>query len=219
MDIVEKHLQEIFEEVMEQKNISYERLAVSTNIPERYIVSIQNLDLKHLPAAPYVRGYLQKICETLGLNFEEIWKQYEKELSHKTSGAFDKLPINRFAIHKINRKNIAFGVAAVIILIFLALNFNNFFGKPLLKITNPSEALTTISETPINLAGMINSSDKLTINGKEIIADGNGKFETAYELQPGLNTIEFKVKKIMGGENSEIRQVMFEATATNPLTY
>jgi len=214
MDATEKSLLDIFEEAMEQKNISYEKLALLTNIPERYIVSLQNLDLKHLPALPYVRGYLQKICEVLGLNFEQIWKQYKTELSHKTSGAFDKLPINRFAIQKINRKNVFYGIVAAIILVFAALNFNNFFGKPLLEISNPKETLTTSTEAVINLSGKVNPGDKLVINEREVISDSFGNFESEYELQPGLNTIDFKAKKLMGKENSQIRQVIFEATST-----
>lgn len=214
MDATEKSLLDIFEEAMEQKNISYEKLALLTNIPERYIVSVQNLDLKHLPALPYVRGYLQKICEVLGLNFEQIWKQYKTELSHKTSGAFDKLPINRFAIQKINRKNVFYGIVAAIILVFAALNFNNFFGKPLLEISNPKETLTTSTEAVINLSGKVNPGDKLVINEREVISDSFGNFESEYELQPGLNTIDFKAKKLMGKENSQIRQVIFEATST-----
>lgn len=210
----EKHLQEIFDDAMKQKNISYEKLAVLTNVPERYIVALQNIETKNLPAFPYVRGYLKKICETLGLNFDEIWKQYKTELTHKTSGAFDKLPSNRFAIRKIDRKKIAYGVVAAIMLIFLGLNFNNFFGKPILKITSPSEALSTSSESSINLAGMIDPNDKLTINGKEVVTESNGNFNSTYELQPGLNTIEFKVKKLLGGENSNTRQIFLEATTT-----
>ncbi len=199
---------------MKQKNISYEKLAILTEIPERYIVALQNTEIKNLPAFPYVRGYLKKICEILGLNFAEIWKKYKNELSHKTSGAFDKLPANRFAIRKINRKKIAFGAVLAILIISLGINFNNFFGKPLLRIDNPSEALSTSQESSINLSGTINPADKLTINGKEVIAGNNGNFTFPYELQPGLNTVEFKVKKIMGGENSEVRQILFEATST-----
>ena len=219
MDTTEKSLLNIFEEAMEQKNISYEKLALLTNIPERYIVSVQNLDLKHLPALPYVRGYIQKICEVLGLNFEQIWKQYKAELSHKTSGAFDKLPINRFAIQKINRKNVFYGIVGAVILVFIALNFNSLFGKPLLEISNPKEALTTSTEAAVNLSGKINPGDKLIVNDKETVTDTFGNFETIYELQPGLNTIEFKVKKLMGKENSQIRQIIFEAASTTELMY
>lgn len=211
----EKNLQTIFEETLEQKNLSHDKLAAITGIPRKYIIAIQNLELNMLPSAPYVRGYLKKICEVLGLNFNEVWKIYEKELGHKTSGTFDKLPINRFAIHKINKKSIMLGLIAAVLIIFFISNFNIFFGKPDLNIENPKEAITTMSEPAIDLTGNINPKDKLTINDKEVVTDLNGNFESIYELQPGLNTINFKVKKILGKENTEIRQVMFEATSTS----
>ena len=219
MEETGKSLQTIFEETLEQKNLSHDKLANITAIPRRYIIAIQNLELNVLPSSPYVRGYLKKICEVLGLNFNEIWKIYEQELKHKTSGAFDKLPINRFAIHKINKKSVAGGVFAVILMIFLISNFNNFFAKPFLNRTNPKEAITTTSEYSIDLLGAINPKDKLTINDREIVTDVYGNFESIYELQPGLNTINFKVKKILGKENLEIRQVMFQATTTEQLYY
>jgi cytoskeletal protein RodZ len=210
----EKNLQTIFDEAMKQKNISYEKLAILTNIQEKYIIALQNMDTKNLPAFPYVRGYLKKICGILEINFEELWKEYKKELNYKTSGAFDKLPSNRFTIKKISKKNVAFAVTAIILLIFLILNFNNLFGKPPLTITFPSQAISTSSDASINLTGIINPSDKLTINDKEITTDSNGNFQSIYELRPGLNTIKFKVKKMAGPENSEIRQVILEATTT-----
>jgi len=210
----EKSLQTIFEETLEHKNLDHDKLAHLTNIPRRYIIAIQNLELNMLPASPYVRGYLKKICEILGLNFNDIWKIYEKELKHKSSGAFDRLPVNRFAIHKINKKSLAFIIVAIILVVFFAFNFNAFFAKPALNIINPKEAITTAFESNINLIGSINPQDKLTINDREIVTDLYGNFESAYELQPGLNTIIFKVKKIFGKENNEIRQIMLEASTT-----
>lgn len=214
-----KSLQTIFEETLEQKNLSHDKLANITAIPRRYIIAIQNLELNMLPSSPYVRGYLKKICEVLGLNFNDIWKIYEQELKHKTSGAFDKLPTNRFAIHKINKKSVVGVVVAIVLIIFLISNFNNFFAKPYLNIENPKEAITTTSEPSINLMGAINPKDKLTINDREVVADSYGNFESIYELQLGLNTINFKVKKILGKENTEIRQIMFGAPTTTEQLY
>jgi len=210
----EKSLQTIFEETLEQKNLNHDKLANLTSIPRRYIIAIQNLELSMLPSSPYVRGYLKKICDVLDLNFNDIWKIYEKELRHKSSGAFDTLPTNRFAIHKINKKSLAGTLILAVLLIFIISNFNDFFAKPYLNIENPKEAITTTSEPEIDLIGSIDPKNKLTINDREVVTDINGNFESIYELQTGLNTINFKVKKIFGKENSEIKQVMLEATTT-----
>ena len=151
----EKTLQVIFEEALEQKNLNQDKLSMITEIPKRYILAIQNTELNKLPSAPYVRGYLKKICEVLGLNFPEMWEIYKKELSHKTSGAFDKLPINRFAIHRLNRKSAITATVGMVIFIFLAMNFNKFFGKPYLNIETPKDTITSTNEPVINLSGKI----------------------------------------------------------------
>ena len=90
---------------------------------------------------------------------------------------------------------------AVILVIFLISNFNNFFTKPYLSIENPREAIITTYEPSINLFVNINPKDKLTINDREIVTDAYGNFESIFYLQYGLNTINFKVKKILGKEN------------------
>ncbi len=215
----EKTLQIILGEALEQKNLTYEKLSAMTEIPRHYLIALQNGELNKLPAAPYVRGYIKKICEILNLNFDEIWVIYKKELNHKTSGAFDKLPINRFAIHKVNRKNIITSAIVLTFILFLSINFNNFFGKPYLNIMNPKENIIATSDPVINLMGQVNEKDKLTINDREIITDTEGNFEVIYELQPGLNTIEFKVRKILGKENSEIRQIIFELATTTDFQF
>lgn len=210
----EKSLQSLFEEAIERKNLSYQKISELTNIPEKYILAIQNTELNKLPAFPYIRGYLKKICRVLELDFDNIWNTYKKELGRKTSGAFDKLPTNRFAIQKINKKSLFAGVVFVILLAFFIINFNNFFGKPYLEVTSPKDSLTTTSESKMNLVGRIDPSNKLTINDKEVVTDFNGNFEYPYELSSGINTVKFTVKKLLGGENTQVKQIVSQASTT-----
>ncbi|MBU4348347.1 helix-turn-helix domain-containing protein [Patescibacteria group bacterium] len=205
-----ENLQTIFEEALKEKDLTYKKLSILTSVPEKFIIALKNMETHKLPATPYIRGYLEKICEVLDLNLQDIWTVYKEGIEHKSSGSFDKLPTNRFVIQKLNKKTVISFLTAIIIIIFFASNFNNFFSKPYLKITNPKDSLMVVSEPLINLTGQIRSVDKLTINGEEVVANPAGDFELAYELQLGLNTIEFKVKKILGKENSQIKQIIFE---------
>ena len=101
-----KDLKTLLNDALELRNVNHEKLAQLTGVPERFLWAIQNLEIDKLPSLPYVRGYIKKISEALDLNHEELWGLYRKELEYKTSGAYDKLPANRFAIKHLSKHSI-----------------------------------------------------------------------------------------------------------------
>jgi len=207
---MDKNLKTILAGAMEVKNLSPAKVAQETNIPERYISALQNLEIDKLPAIPYVRAYLKKIAEVLNLNYEELWVLYEKELSHKTSGAFDTLPTNRFAIHSLDKKVVVIGIVFLLFVIYVLTNAGNFLGTPPLEVFNPKASTIAVFESSISLEGKINPKDKLIINGEEVINDEAGDFQTIFNLQPGLNTIEFKVRRFLGKETTITKRILYQ---------
>lgn len=206
----QKDFKTLLSEAMELKNMNWAKLSQLTGIPDRYLAAFQTLNIRQLPAAPYVRGYLHKIALVLHLNAEELWQLYKKELAPKTSGALDKLPSNRFAIQSLNKNWVIAAVIVVLALLYLLINASNIFGAPALKIISPEASIVSVTEPVINLVGRFDYKDKLTINGQETLGNESGEFQTDFYLQPGLNTIEFKVKRFLGKETVILRQVLYE---------
>ncbi len=197
------------------KNLTLEKLSHLTGIAEHHLTAIEAMDFSRLPAAPYVRGYLKKIAVTLGMNHEELWKMYERELTYKRSGAFDRLPTNRFKIEPLKKGYVVGGIIIAIVMGYLGFAARVFFTAPKLDIDEP-QALTSLSpNSAMTLAGTIDPKDKLTINGEETLSDAAGHFEKTYNLQPGLNTIEFKVQRFLGKQKVEIRQVLYQPSAND----
>lgn len=207
-----KDLKTLLNEALALKNVNHEKLAEITGIPERYIWAIQNVDTEKLPAAPYVRGYIKKISEILHLNHDELWEIYKRELTHKQSGAHDKLPENRFAIQHLSKKSILFLLFGALLVTYLLLNMDRLIGAPELLITNPADLIIATTESAIQLTGVAEQRDKLTVNDEEIFINPDGTFSKDYYLQPGLNTIEFKSKRLLGKETTEIRKVLYQPT-------
>lgn len=210
----QKDFKALLSEAMELKNMNWAKLSQLTGIPDRYLTAFQTLNIRQLPAAPYVRGYLHKIALVLHLNAEELWQLYKKELAPKTSGALDKLPSNRFAIQSLNKNWVIAAVIIVLALLYLLVNAGNIFGAPTLEIISPEASIISITEPIVSLTGKFNSKDKLTINGEETLSNESGEFQTTFGLQPGLNTIEFKVKRFLGKETMVLRQVLYEPAET-----
>ena len=207
-----KDLKTLLNEALELKNVNHEKLAGITGIPERYIWAIQNIDIEKLPAAPYVRGYIKKISDVLQLNHDELWELYKRELIHKQSGEHDKLPENRFAIQHLSKRTTSLILAGILLLTYLVLNMDRLIGAPKLIITNPEELIVATTENIIMLAGVAEQRDKLTINEEEVFINPDGTFSKEYYLQPGLNTIEFKSKRLLGKETLESRKVLYQPT-------
>lgn len=205
-----KTLKELLTETMDLRGLNVERLSVLTNISRRYLASFCSGDFKNLPAAPYVRGYLVKLAETLGVDSDLFWRAYQSEYSPNTSGAFDKLPSNRFAIKRFNKKIAVVAIVSLFVIIYLAWRINEFWGVPTIEIISPAADGLTVNAPTLKLIGRINSADKLTVNDEEIVPDSDGRFEKEFALQPGINTVEFKVKKLLGKETKIIRQIIYQ---------
>lgn len=203
-------IKEIVGEALHEKKMPVARLAEMTDIPERYVTMLLEGEQKGLPPAPYVRGYLIKIAGALGLEGQALWQAYKKQLELKTSGESDKLPTNRFAFKRVNRGKIFVIVIVLAIVLVGGLWVKALLGTGEIDIKNPVEESVITYEPSIDLRGKINPSDRLIINNEDMAIDTNGYFEKQYALEPGINSIEFKVKRLLGKETTITKQIIYQ---------
>ena len=201
---------EILEEALREKKMSTARLAELTDIPERYVALLVEGSQQGLPPAPYVRGYLIRIATALGLDGQQVWQIYMKQQELKTSGEGDTLPINRFAFKRINRKNMAMIVIAVAVVIVAGIWVRTIAIREGIDVKNPAESGVVVYEPSIDLRGKINPGERLTINNEDVAIDRSGYFEKNFSLEPGINTVEFKVKRLLGKEQAVTRQIIYQ---------
>jgi cytoskeletal protein RodZ len=209
-----KNLKQIIAEAMEKRGFSADNLADAADIPVRYVSAFLDEDFSRLPAAPYIKGYIFKISEILKIEPEPVWEAYKREASVqeiKTSGAYDKLPTNRFAVQP-SKKTAVWWIAGAAIIVGAAVIYSGgFFGTPELQIISPSVNNFVADSPSIKISGRIgNSRDKLTVNNEEMLVSEDGFFEKNFSLQSGVNTMEFKVKRFLGKETRLIRQVVYQ---------
>ncbi len=209
-----KNLANLLNEAIALRNLNVEKLSELTDIPVYYLAALINNDFSKLPPTPYLRGYLVKIAEVLRVDVNLFLKAYKEETALKTlktSGVSDKLPSNRF-ISKNPRKKKFFIIGTILILItgLFVLKADDFLGAPKIEIVSPIADNLIVHDSSLNLSGRIGVKDKLAINGEEIATDESGRFEKDFSLQPGINTVEFRVKRFLGKEIKIIRQVIYQ---------
>jgi len=205
----EANFKTTFNELLVNRAISAAKLSELSGVPERYIEALRIGNFNHLPSAPYVRGYLNKIAAIFGTDPAELWRKYKNESEPKTSGGEDLLPENRFSLKKLSKSKIAIGAAALALIIYAGLRFSDILGLPKLTVDSPATATLITSLDNFEVRGSIKPGDSLTINGESESTASDGKFQKVIRLYPGINTIDFRVKHFLGQEMQVIRQIIY----------
>jgi len=210
-----KNLSELLNEAMNLRGLDVKKLSELTDIPVHYLAALSDGDPAKLPAVPYVRGYLIKTAEALRVDAYLLLRAYKQEVlfrALKTSGPEDKLPSNRFTLGTPSRRRtfIVIGIILILVVVYFIWQIDNFLGTPKIQIFSPAADNLIVNSPSIKLSGEVNSKDKLTVNGEEILVEKNGQFQKDFSLQPGINTIEFKAKRFLGKEVKVIRQVIYQ---------
>ena len=78
--------------VREAKGMSIEELATVTKLTVKNITLIESGDWKAFPVEAYVRGYLNSLCEKLGLESKRILDFYYMESGKKFSSLLSPVP-------------------------------------------------------------------------------------------------------------------------------
>jgi transcriptional regulator with XRE-family HTH domain len=209
------------------KNLTLEKVAVLTKIQIRYLERLEKGEFVKLPADVYVRGMLAKYAKVIDADPEELWQYFDRErkktgesntVSLKTprrSGFFDRLPQNRFinaSMFVLTPKLVTL-TSLVLILIFISGYFiyqlDYLVGPPALVVSEPSADMVTVQKK-IKLSGRIEVGAILMINGRQANLDDSGRFEQDFEVQAGVNTIDFLAKNHLGKIALIRRTVIFE---------
>lgn len=213
-----KTFKESLKDEMKEQGITTEKLAELTGISPNHIRALLDSDIKNLPSAPYVRGYIQRLSEVLSIDGSALWKQYSQEEHIRRSGLHDTLPGNRFAIKEFNTKRIFIGIIAIAALIYIVPMIIDFLGKPSLEINTPGEDTKIVTEQSLTIKGKIkNTNDRVFINGTEIQIENDGSFEFTKQLDEGSNAFSIVAKRFLGREMSIERTVFYTPTTTEKL--
>jgi transcriptional regulator with XRE-family HTH domain len=203
-------------DAMRVKNLSVEKVANATGVSENFISAILDENSKKLPPAPYVHGYLLKIAEALGLDGEKLWQSYLKSNDGiRRSGERDHLPSNRFAANPVKRSLVIAVLVIVLVLGYVGIKVFSYLSTPNLTLAQISDNMV-VTDPQFTIHGTTDPSNKLTVNGDAVYPDKNGNFEASVDLQPGFNTITFKIKKLLGRDYTITKQIFYQTPQTVP---
>lgn len=202
---------------LKERGLTLKRLSEISGISLKHLENLGGGNISELPAAPYLRGYLQKLSRILDFDAEEWWQYFQKMQLVKRSGSADRLPENRFA-PSLTSKYIWLPVILILILGYFAFRYWVIFGSPRIIVSSPSAALMSVRENPFTISGRAEGQSQVFVNQEPVRVGADGYWEKTVLLEPGLNTVEIRAAKFLGRETKIIRQIVYEPPIPPPST-
>lgn len=188
-------------------------LAARTGIPAKHLQKIEKGEWCDLPSGVYVKGFLKKYAQAVGLDEAELASRYEKEWKQ-----ICEVPLSPAKNNILKRvgflRNISFrwaviGLAVVLVLGYIGWQFGIIFEKPDLNLNYPAEGDTIVSNSKLEFKGDVSPDAVLTINGETVYPEENGFFIKSVELLSGINIFEIKAVSRFGKENKITRRITY----------
>jgi cytoskeletal protein RodZ len=204
----------------EQKGVDLFRAERDTKIRVRYLAALERGEYQELPGAVYTKGFLRNYAAYLGLDPEDVLRQWRRE---RGTEAVVTEPVVVAPPHPISEAPrtltlspsvvvaalMTFGI--ILFGIYLAFQLLRFAKPPTLEVTRPATALVDADETATSyrLEGTSSPSATITITspGRDqpyrVSALADGTWSVDVELRRGQNTFEISATDPETGKQAE----------------
>jgi cytoskeletal protein RodZ len=207
----------------ERKGVDLYRAERDTKIRARYLAALERGDWKELPGAVYTKGFLRNYALYLGLEPEDVLRQWRRERGEVREAEPIVVPRPISA----PRQGLTFSpgviwaalltVGVVAFAIYLGVQLLRFAKPPTLTVTNPSTAVTDVGETTTTYTLEGTSIPGATISiatpGREqpwrVSAGADGHWTQQVELRRGQNQFEVTAVDPETGKQAENPATVF----------
>lgn len=213
-----KTVGQLLKETREAKNLSLDDISKATKIQKRYLISIENDDLKQISSQAYANGYVKNYSEFLGLNSRNVLAFLRRQTKEVPRSVI--LPQKSNETIKTARYRLTPGKFLVLVVVFLLIVFIGYFGiqyrrlqsVPQLIIEQPQEEQVATNTTRIEILGKTDPDATIAINGIGVLVRSDGKFFEQVQVFPGENTVTIIATSRYGKTTTMTRQISVSKT-------
>lgn len=195
----------------ETLGLSLEHVAEKTRIPLKYLEAIEHNNYQALPKAKSHRlAYIKEYATTVGLSPTVCASQLHCEDGLDDTAAvhpYQAIKLFPFASISIFLRNTLMIASAAMFAFYLIWQVKGVLEPPQLALYSPQEGVV-YDKPQATITGSTEKETKLTVNGREIIVNEQGKFETKVDLSTGLNTITIEAIKKHGKTTTIVRHLV-----------
>ena len=204
-----KQLSQTLRERRELLNLSLEKLSQKTGIPTKYLRRIEEGEWERLPSRVYVRGFLRKYAEKVGINPDEVVKKYEALKIERGEKPPPKAKIPSVTLSPRTARVGAYVIVFLVVVGYIGYQLSAVFILPELAVESPAGDETTVFTEQIILKGRVEPGSTLLLNGQSVPTNPGGEFSIPIDLLPGLNTLEVKAVSRFNRETTITRRIIY----------
>lgn len=192
----------------ERQKITLTKLASEIAVSARHVKALEDGDYPSLPPEIYVKGFIKRYCNAVGLDYQKAAYLYSKNKQKPTPPAPQKgsLIAHTWFLRIINYRNLVLliGLLFLTTLLFYLVNVvYPMYSKPFYRLLNPNSCPAETSDDKFELRGVIQPEGKIWINEEESMIDKEGNFSCSLFLREGENTVKFRIINKFGRERKE----------------
>ena len=191
----------------EMRKIKLTKLASEIAVSVNYVRAIENGDYSVLPPEIYVKGFIRRYCNVVGLDYQKASYLFSKNKSRPAPPLPKKSPIaHTWFLQVITYRNLVLliGLLFLTTLLFYLLNvIYPMYSKPFFRLLNPVNCPVEASADKFELLGVIQPEGKIWINEEESMVDKEGNFTCSLFLRKGENNVNFRIVNKFGKERTE----------------
>lgn len=205
----------------ERKGVDLFRAERETKIRARYLAALERGEYRELPGAVYTKGFLRNYAVYLGLDPEDVLRQWRRERGDQAPT--ESVVLAPRTIVESSRP-LTFSpsvvvaalmtVGVIIFGVYLAAQLLRFSKPPTLAVTNPATAVIEVSETATSFVLQGTSSPGATVSvsspgqaqPQRVTALSDGSWSVTVDLRRGANQFDIDALDPDTGKPTETPQ-------------
>ncbi len=186
-------------EILKNKRLelkfTYTQVNELTKIPLENIKALEKEKFDDLPSFTFVKGMVQNYAKAVGLDPAKLIpilrRDYDKRQQKKIMPSGIVKPLNRVGLADWLQHPVILGVAGLILLAgLIGWSWWKVYQPPQLVVDSPKSGQTLFN--PVQIVGRTERDASLTLNGKTLNVEPDGRFEAEFSGPIGQNTLEFQ---------------------------
>jgi cytoskeletal protein RodZ len=206
---------QILRDKRKKKGLSLSKIAQEIKIRKPYLIAIEKDSYQDLPSIATNRGFIRNYAQYLGLKPERLLaifrRDYQRIQDQKLILPSGEDLNKRF--HWSPGKTLMSVIALFIFifLVYLAYQYHGLLGKPGLEVYLPTDK-ERITKEEVLVEGRTSLDNSVTINGRLIQLNDEGRFSYQLRLVTGENKIVVEASNRIGRKTKQIRTVYYSKT-------
>lgn len=202
-----KTIGQILAEARVEKKLSVEALEKKTKIRASFIRNIEKENWESLPPFPTVLGFVRSLASALDVDTQTASAVLKRDYPPKKLSITPKPDIpNKVSLSP----KIAFfagvGFFALLIVGYLAFQYNKFVSPPALKVESPKDT-QVVTGGSVLVFGSTDRDAKVTVNNQPVLVTLDGKFSVTISVVPETDDIIVKAVSRSGKETVINRKI------------